>query len=80
MRAELTDFQTGWYEVAIGLRPEEISSLITLLQQLQEGAVSHVQASSDYEGDGGIGDITFYLQTGHEDTLTLLGPPIAPNR
>ncbi len=80
MRAKLTDFHTGWYEVEIGIKPEEINGLIALLQQLQVGLISHIQASSDYEGDGGVGDVTFYLQTDAADNLVLLSPPIAPNR
>jgi hypothetical protein len=80
MHAKLTDFRTGWYEIAIGLREEEIDILIALLQQLQKGIIHHAQAGGDYEGEGGIGDVTFYLQTNDEDNLTILGPPIHPNR
>ena len=80
MHVKLTDFRTGWYEVHMGIRAEEIHALIVLLQQLHTGSISHIQASGDYEGSGGIGDITFYLQTDQEENLTLLGSPILPNR
>lgn len=79
MHAKLIDFQTGWYEVQVGIKAEDIHILISLLQQIQVGAISHIQASGTYEGSGGVGDIIFYLQTEGEENLVLLGPPITPN-
>lgn len=79
MEAKLIDFQTGWYEVNLGLRKEEIDTFITMLQQLKSGIIDEIQAGGDYEGKTGIGDIIFYLQKANDDNLIFLGPSIKPN-
>lgn len=80
MQVQVTDYGTRWQEIAILMRPEEIDALSSLLEELRKGNISHVQASSDYTGEGGIGEITFFMQTDVRDELVLLGPPIDPTR
>jgi len=61
MKADIEDFKTGWYGVTLGVNSEDIDDLISALKQLKESR-SHFHFRSNYEGNGGIGDIEIYLQ------------------
>lgn len=62
MRTELEDWKNGWYGVQFGILAEEIDALIERLQMLKAEPDQHFHLSSTYEGSGGLGDITVYLQ------------------
>ena len=62
MRAEIEDFKTGWYGITLGVNKKEIDRLIKLLTHIKNDTDQHFHISSDYEGNGGIGDIEIYIQ------------------
>jgi hypothetical protein len=62
MRTELEDWKNGWYGVLLGISAEEINVLIERLQMLKAEPDQHFHLRSTYEGDGGLGDITIYVQ------------------
>ncbi|MBI1423861.1 MAG: hypothetical protein GC149_10385 [Gammaproteobacteria bacterium] len=62
MQADLEDFKTGWYGLTLGLKSEEIDKLIAALNHLKTSK-DHFHFRSEFEGDGGVGDIEFYYQT-----------------
>jgi hypothetical protein len=71
MNADLEDFKTGWYGLTIGLKAQEIDELIRTLEELKKYK-SHFHFRSDYEGDGGIGDIEVYFEKeGTTNSLSL---------
>lgn len=72
MHVELDDFNTGWYGVAISLRNEEIDILIERLNRLKQDSTQHFHLSSDYEGDGGVGDIEFSVQIDETDNMSIV--------
>ncbi|MEM8490104.1 MAG: hypothetical protein AAF756_04705 [Pseudomonadota bacterium] len=81
MKAELEDFGTGWYGLFLGLDASEIEALIRALQNLQREK-THFHYRSDFDGVGGIGDITVYYRQEEqdpnmqlEDSTTLYVPP-----
>jgi hypothetical protein len=61
MKADLDDFRTGWYGAFLGLKSTEIDKLIHALQELKRYK-THFHFRSNYEGNGGIGDIEIYYQ------------------
>ena len=71
MYVELEDFKTGWYQIYVGIRKNEIAQLIDFLKELQQDESKHFHIFSDYEREGGIGDIEFYSYNGEEDNMTL---------
>lgn len=81
MRIQYDDFETGWIQLHVGIRHEEIDSLIELLKTLKSDPHQHFHISSDYQGDGGIGDIEFYIQGCNEqDNMMMTGLAVIPNR
>jgi hypothetical protein len=64
MRCEIEDFHTGWFQVSLRLRPDEIDGLIEALRRL--GPDAHFHIMSDHDGDGGVADIEISLQGEHE--------------
>ncbi len=81
MRIELEDFGTGWYQLHVALKEQDIDSLVAQLLMLKDNKDQHFHASSDYEGEGGIGDIEFYVQSADEqDNLMITGPSVSPTR
>ena len=61
MKADIRDFEPGWYGLTLGLKSEEIDRLILTLQDLK-ARKAHFHFRSDFSGPGGIGDIEFYFQ------------------
>lgn len=63
MKANIHKFETGWYGIQIGLSEHDINKLIADLKELKDSK-GHFHRRSDFEGDGGIGDIEFsYLES-----------------
>lgn len=65
MEASVEDFGTGWYGVRIGLKADDIDELIVALRALKQEK-THFHLRSDFEGDGGVGDVEMYLQSDEE--------------
>jgi hypothetical protein len=74
MRADVEDFKTGWYQLYLGMTVEEIDQLIQLLRLLQQNQTQHFHLFSDYQEEGGLGEIELYVKGSHEvDNLTIGG-------
>lgn len=80
MYVEIDDFETGWYGMRISVRKNEIDILIEQLRQLKKDENKHFHISSDYEGEGGVGDIEFSVQGEEKDNMSISGFAISPNR
>ena len=63
MYVNLEDFKTGWYGMSITLSTEDIDQLIKNLKVLKDNKEKHLHFFSDYEGNGGVGDVAFYHNT-----------------
>ena len=71
MRADIEDFETGWYGLTLGLKEAEIDELINTLRDLKKYK-THFHLRSEFEGEGGVGDIEIYYQSDSvPDNLTL---------
>jgi hypothetical protein len=80
MRVEIEDFKTGWYGIALGIRADEIDVLIERLKLIKKEQ-QHFHIASDYEGEGGIGDIEIYLlQEDERNNMAITSPAITPTR
>lgn len=66
MHAKLEDWKNDWYGVQLGLTMEEIDLLIERLRMLKADPEQHFHLSSTYQGTGGLGDITIYVQAPSE--------------
>jgi len=79
MYVDIEDWKNDWYGISIGLKAEEIDSLIDLLQMIKADPEQHFHISSKYEGQGGIGDIQVYIkEEKQKDNMSLLGKALAP--
>jgi hypothetical protein len=80
MHSKFEDWKNGWFGVEIGIAPDEIDRLIELLQMLKHEPDQHFHLSSNYKDTGGLGDLTFYVQS--PDTVSNMmtfGKAIAPD-
>lgn len=80
MFVKLHDFETGWYEVALGLKKEDIDVLIENLEILRNNPSQHFHISSDYSGDGGLGEIEIYIDEKEESNMQITSLPVEPTR
>jgi hypothetical protein len=62
MHTELEDWKNGWYGVRLGISMDEIDILIERLKMLKAEPDQHFHLSSTYQGGGGLGDITVFVQ------------------
>jgi len=80
MYCEIEDFKTGWFGISIGINDNEIDILIELLKTLRKNKDQHFHIASNYNGNGGIGDIEFYLREDNLRNMDISGLSILPNR
>ena len=66
MRAEIENWNNGWFGVSLGLSSKEIDRLIALLTKIRNDPDQHFHISSDYAAAGGLGDIEIYVQSSDE--------------
>lgn len=79
MHAKLEDWKNGWFGVEVGIAPHELDQFIRLLQMLKAEPDQHFHISNDYSGSGGLGDITFYVQSPDEpNNMLTFGKAVAP--
>ena len=72
MNAQIEDFKTGWYGVSLGLKKNEIDLFIEALKSLKKCQEGHFHLRSNFEGDGGAGDIEIYIEPDHSiDNLAI---------
>jgi hypothetical protein len=80
MRGEIENWNNGWYGISLGLSVPEIDRLIALLTEIRDDPEQHFHISSDYSGDGGLGDIEIYVAgAGSPSNLKLSGVALAPS-
>ena len=60
MHVEIEDFKTGWYGMSLTLSTEDIDQLIANLNAIKKDKDKHFHIFSNYEADGGVGDVAFY--------------------
>lgn len=82
MKTTIEDFETGWFGISMGIKKSEIDILIEGLQSLKSNKTQHFHIVSNYEGQGGIGEIEVYVQdeSSQDNTVIDLSPEISPNR
>ena len=79
MYVDIEDWKNGWYGIGIGLGSNEIDSLIELLQMIKDDPEQHFHISSEYEGEGGVGDIEIYIKEEKQNNnMSLLGKALGP--
>ena len=79
MHSKLTDWKNGWFGVELGIAKNEIDVIIERLKMLKEEPDQHFHVSSDYKAQGGLGDITIYVQAPDEhNNMETLGKALAP--
>lgn len=76
---EIEDFQTGWYGIKIGLKTEDIESLIAALNQLKIQK-THFHIRSDFAGDGGVGDVGVYFHENEIESNMEIEASVEPKR
>ncbi len=81
MNVEFEDFGTGWIQVFLALKEDDIDSLIEMLKMLKDSPESHFHLASDYEGESGVGDIEISIQgKDQKNNMQFTGMPIEPTR
>lgn len=67
MRGEIQQLSTGWVELALRIRPDEIDQLVTLLRGLSSESHFHLRAVFGEASDApGIADVEISLQGDNE--------------
>lgn len=81
MNVTREDFESGWTDISIGLKPNEIDQLIALLQSLKEDPTTHFHIGSEFKDESRVSDIEFHLQHDDgKDNMMFFANPIYPNR
>ncbi|MCI5130700.1 MAG: hypothetical protein D3904_04090 [Candidatus Electrothrix sp. EH2] len=80
MRLRLVDIKTGWYEVSMGINKEDIDTLINNLSILKGNSSQHFHITSDYSGDGGLGEIEIYVDDTEASNMQITTLAIEPTR
>jgi len=79
VKISFEDWKNGWHGIELGLSVAEIDELIENLGMLKQDTDQHFHISSDYKGDGGVGDITIYVKASSEaDNASMSGRALAP--
>lgn len=79
MKTKLENWNNGWFGVELGIKRNEIDRLIGLLEMLKNDPDQHFHISSEYKGDGGLGDIEVYVQEESEESnMITMGKALAP--
>jgi len=60
MRCEIEDYKTGWFQVFLRFKPEEIDGVINALRSLKEG--DHFHLTNEHEESSGVADIEISIQ------------------
>jgi len=74
MKAEIEDFQTGWYGLSLGINKNDVDNLIERLIYIKNNSNEHFHISSNYDGEGGVGDIEFYILDENEEDNMIIQP------
>ena len=82
MNIQLEDFKTGWFGITLGIKESELDILIEGLRGLKRDAEQHFHIRSEFAGEGGVGDVEFYVEAEEaKDNSTIdISPAIEPNR
>lgn len=81
MHVTIEDFKTGWCDIFIGLKDDQIDQMINALKNLKTSK-SHFHFRGVYTGESGVADIEFsWIDNSVTDNMELeSNPPIKPNR
>jgi hypothetical protein len=80
VKISFEDWKNGWHGIELGLSAAEIDQLIGNLEMLKQDTEQHFHISSDYKGDGGVGDITIYVKNPSDgDNASMSGRALAPD-
>jgi len=78
MYSKLEDWKNDFFGIELGLSLNEIDELIELLQMIKADDEQHFHISSDYKGQGGIGDIVISQKyEGQKDNIFISGKALA---
>jgi len=82
MKIQIEDFETGWFGISMGIKKSEIDILIEGLKNLKRNEAQHFHVRSNYEGDGGVGDIELFIEDENtqDNSVIDLSLSIEPNR
>ena len=78
MRATKEWENKGYIGRSLGLTPDDIDSLVSMLLELKSQPDQHFHLSSKYEEEESVGDIEIYLQVNEPSNMTQLSLAIAP--
>ena len=81
MHVDVEHLSDGLVDIGLGLRPEEIDSLISDLKELRDSsdAHQHFHISSNFEGKCKLQELTFYLKSPEEsDDIQISSRAYAP--
>lgn len=62
MRITREDFDSGWTDIILGLRPEEIDRFIAMLDMLKMEPDQHFHLSSTFEDESRVSGIEISVQ------------------
>ncbi len=80
MHTKLEHWKDGWVGIELGIREEEIDSLIGLLTMLKNEPDQHFHISNEYKEESGVGDIEIYVQPeDQKSNMVIFGKAIAPD-
>jgi hypothetical protein len=78
MRATKEWENKGYIGISLGLTPDDIDSLVSMLLKLKSQPDQHFHLSNKYEEEEGVGDIEIYVQADEPSNMTQLSLAIAP--
>lgn len=75
MHVDVNNLSDGVVDVALGLRPEEIDSLISDLKELRDSSDTHqhFHISSNFDGKCKLQELTFYIKSPEESDDIQIG-------
>ncbi|MGH9218968.1 MAG: hypothetical protein ACRD1W_06680 [Vicinamibacterales bacterium] len=72
MRGEIERFSSGWSQVNLRIKPDEVDALVKKLQRLTTTSHFHLRGTYDEAAGAGVADIEISLQGPDEsDNLVL---------
>ena len=81
MKVDFTSYDSGWFDLAIGMTELEIDMLIANLTKLKSDPDQRFHLAGDHTGKASLGDIEFYREdTPEKHNMLLTGAAIKPNR
>lgn len=81
MNVTREDFDSGWSDISVGLKIEEIDHMINLLVDLKNNPTTHFHIGSEFKDESRVSDIEFHVKGDQQpDNMLFFSNPIYPNR